>query len=257
MNIARHEVVSETTMGRKYSKSPIIEAVCEFRFEPGEWNGTIFGLVWEEVRIPFPKRQDVQQFDFQVVPMPQGAQQRVFQQPGTKYLREDEKLSMLVGPAVMNVSHLAPYSSWGEFKPLISLAFRAYVTKAEPKSLRRIGLRYINKVELPGEKVELEDYLQFHPFLGPTLPEDHASFIVGVEFPYEQNRDVLRLQLASVPPEKEAHLALMLDLDYFTLVPNSVPLAEDQVSRWLELAHSRVEEVFEACIKDSLRARFG
>ena len=48
---------------------------------------------------------------------------------------------------------------------------------------------------------------------------------------------------------------MLLDLDYYTLAPDSVPI--DSIADWLEVAHGHVEEVFEACIGDKLRTMFG
>jgi len=239
----------------RYANPPIVEAVCEFRFEPGDWDNAMPGLIWEKVKEPFSKRRDVHRLDVRLVPGPNGAEQRVTQEPLLRYLRDDEKVFMQVGPSLLSVHHLGPYSSWEEFKPLIEQGFRAYCGEAMPKGIQRIGLRYINRVEFPGDRIELEEYFEFRPFVGSTLPEDHKSFILGAEFPYEGERDVLRLQVASTVPQREQQVALILDLDYFTAKPNSVPAEE--VGDRLEQAHDRIEEVFEGCIKAPLRSMFG
>jgi uncharacterized protein (TIGR04255 family) len=46
----------------------------------------------------------------------------------------------------------------------------------------------------------------------------------------------------------------MLDIDYFLANPRAVDIS-DALS-WVEEAHGRVEEVFEGCITDRLRAMF-
>lgn len=240
--------------GHRYAHPPIVEAVCEFRFEPGDWDNAIPGLIWERVKVLFPKRRDAVRLEFQSVPGPGGFEQRVIQQPLIQYLQEDEKLFMQVGPSVLTVNRLAPYASWQEFKPLIQQAFEVYSEQASPKATTRIGLRYINRFELPGDKVDLEDILEFRPYMGKELPKDHASFTVGAEFLFEQNRDVLRLQVASTKPLRESRLALILDLDYFSLLPDTSVCAD--IGEWLEVAHRHIEDAFEASITDSLRRTF-
>lgn len=241
-------------MTRKYRKPPIVEAVCEFRFEPGNWDNAMPGLIWEQVRSPFPKRRDAVRFEIQSVPGPGGFEQRVIQEPLTQYLQEDEKLFMQVGSKVLTVNRLAPYASWQEFKPLIQQAFQEYSHQASPKAITRIGLRYINRIELPGDKVDLEDILEFRPHVGDALPKDHASFTVGAEFLFEGKRDVLRLQIASTKPERESRLALILDLDYFSLLPDETVSAD--IAQWLEVAHGHIEDAFEGSITDRLRQSF-
>jgi uncharacterized protein (TIGR04255 family) len=240
---------------RKYANPPIVEAVCEFRFEPGDWDNAIPGLIWEQVKTLFPKRRNVVRLDVQSVPGPSGFQHKVRQESLMQYLQHGDKLFMQVGPDVLTVNHLAPYTSWEEFRPLMLKGFEAYRAQAKPKAITRIGLRYINRFELPGDRVELEDILEFRPHIGDRLPEDHASFIVGAEFLFERKRDVLRLQVASAVPAKQAQLALVLDLDYFTLLPDEAVWTD--IVGWLELAHGHVENAFEGSITDRLRQTFG
>jgi uncharacterized protein (TIGR04255 family) len=241
-------------MGRRYAKSPIVEAVCEFRFEPEEWDNGMPGLIWEQVQEQFPKRRNAVRFEVQSVPGLDGFGQRVTHEPLTQFLQEDGKLFMQVGPNVLMVNHQAPYTTWQQFKPLILQGFEAYGGQAKPKALARIGLRYINRIELPGEKVELESILEFRPYIGQALPKDHASFTVGAEFLFEGNRDVLRLQVASAVPVHESRLALILDLDYFTLLPD--PAVSSDTVQWLEVAHGHIEDAFEGSITENLRRTF-
>ena len=238
----------------RYANPPIVEAVCEFRFEPGNWDNAMPGLIWEQVRDLFPKRRDAVRLEFQSVPGPGGFEQRVIQQPLIQYLQEDEKLFMQVGPTVLTVNRLAPYESWQQFRPLIERAFEVYSQQAVPKAIARIGLRYINRIKLPGDKVDLEGILEFRPHIGDALPKDHASFTVGAEFLFEGDRDVLRLQVASAAPQRESRLALVLDLDYFSILPDATVSGE--IPQWLEVAHRHIEDAFEASITDDLRRTF-
>jgi uncharacterized protein (TIGR04255 family) len=137
---------------------------------------------------------------------------------------------------------------------LIQQGVSAYCEVASPKGVQRIGLRYINRIEILGQRIELEDYLEFRPFVGPNLPQDLGPFIVGIQVPYEDSRDILRLQLANTDVQTPNIIAVMLDLNYFLAQPGQAPL--DNVFEWVEVAHGHVEEAFEACITDRLRAMF-
>jgi uncharacterized protein (TIGR04255 family) len=242
-------------MSRKYRNPPIVEALCEFRFEPGApWDMAIPGLVYERIRDNFPKRRQVKSFEVSVAAGPEGIGQQVLTADRMQFLREDEKALIQVGPNLLAVNHLKPYPTWQEFLTLIRQGFDSYLTAANPKGIQRIGLRYINRIELPGERVELADYFEFRPFVGERLPQDYGPFIVGIQIPFEDSRDVLRLQLASAAPETPDAIAVMLDLDYFLVRAGGV--SQDEVFEWIEIAHSHVEDVFEACITDRLRQMF-
>jgi uncharacterized protein (TIGR04255 family) len=242
-------------MGKKYRNPPIVEALCEFRFEPGvPWDMAIPGLVYEKVRDRFPKRRQVRAVEISVAAGPGGIEQQVVTTDRMQFLREDEKALIQVGPNLLAVNHLKPYPTWQEFLPLIRQGFDAYLEVANPKSIQRVGLRYINRIEIPGQRIQLEDYFEFRPFIGPNLPQDFGPFIVGIQVPYTDSRDMLRLQVANAAAETPDIVAIMLDLDYFLAQPGGV--SKEQVFQWIEVAHSRVEEVFEACITDRLRQMF-
>jgi len=242
-------------MGRKYKNPPVVEALCEFRFDPGSpWDLAIPGLVYEKVQGEFPKRRQAKVFEASISGGPEGIEQQVKTTDRMQFLRHDEKALIQVGPNLLAVNHLKPYPSWQEFLPLIQQGFDAYFAAANPKSIQRIGLRYINRIEIAGERVELADYFEFRPFVGPRLPQDYGPFVVGIQIPFEDSRDLLRLQLESATVETPGTVAVMLDLDYFLAQPGGV--SQDDVFKWTEIAHAHVEEVFEACITDRLRQVF-
>jgi uncharacterized protein (TIGR04255 family) len=247
-------------MGKKYRNPPIVEALCEFQFEPGApWDIAVPGLVYEKVRDRFPKRREVPAVELSIAIGPRGVvpEARTTDQipiQRIQFLRDDEKVVIQVGPNLLAVNHLRPYPTWQEFVPLIQQGFEAYRDAANPKGIRRIRLRYVNRIEIPGERVSLENYFEFRPFVGERLPQDYGAFIVGIQIPFEDSRDVLRLQLASARVETSHTVAVMLDLDYFLAQPGAV--SQDEIFTWIDVAHNHVEEVFEGCITDSLRRMF-
>lgn len=241
-------------MGRCYKNSPIAEALCEFRFEPSvPWDLTIPGLVYEKIRETFPKKRQAKVLETSLSGGRESIQQQVKMTERIQFLRGDEKALVQVGSNLLAVNHLKPYPTWQEFLPLIRQGFNAYLEVATPTVIQRIGLRYINRIEIPGQRIELEDYFEFYPFIAPNLPQDLGSFIVGIVVPYD-SRDSLRLQITTAPIERPNTVAVLLDLDYFLAQPGQVSL--DKVFEWVEVAHTRVEEAFEACITDRLRQIF-
>ncbi len=243
-------------MSKKYRNPPIVEALCEFRFNPSdEWDLTVPGLVYEKIRDNFPKRRQAKAYELNTVIGPEGVEQRTVTTDRMQFLHEDEKALIQVDRHLLAVNRLKPYSGWDEFLPLIRQGSSAYIEEAKPKGIQRIGLRYINRIEIPGQDVRLEDYLEFRPFVGSGLSQGHKSFIVGIQIPYESSKDTLRLQLANVATGTHAaSIAMILDLDYSLAQPDSVSL--DNVFEWMEVAHNHVEEAFEACISERLRQLF-
>lgn len=243
--------------GKKYKKSPIIEAICEFQFEENSpWDLTIPGLVYEKVRRTFPKRRQATRVSLGK----SASAEELGPQFGTtslmQFFRADEKAIIQVGPNLLSINILKPYPSWEKFLPLIKKGFNSYCDVVAPKGIRRIGLRYINQIELPGQNINLEDYLEFRPFVGSKLPQDFVTFLVGVQIPYEESRDILNIQLTSLPRNSisEDRAALIFSLDYVLMKPTEITL--DGAFKWINTAHSRIEEAFEASISQQLRGLF-
>lgn len=253
-------------MQRQYKKPPIKEAVCEFRFQSGDsWDMAVPGLIYAELMNDFPRRlpNAVEGAGIRITSRPGGQpeisyevdeqfKQNITQLQGLRFWREaSEDGLILVAPNKLAVTQFPPYPSWDEYLPIIQQAFDAYCSIAHPKSIERIGLRYINDVAFDVPTVELEDYFEYYPYLGSDLPKDFSALQMRVMIPFNAERDSLRLQISTLPGEK---VVVRLDLDYSLIEPEGVSL--DRVPEWLQEAHDNLEKVFEGCLKDSVRAMF-
>jgi uncharacterized protein (TIGR04255 family) len=241
--------------GRGYTSSPLVEAVAEFRYDLGApWDLAIPGLMYERLRGEFPVRRPVKEFEATVMAGAQGMQQQYAETERLQILRQDEKALVQVSPTVLAVNRLKPYTGWENFRPLIALALNAFHEVAKPKVLRQVGLRYLNHISFHGPVVALKEFLDFYPYVGDSLPQNNTSMIAGVQIPYEEHKHKLLLTLTGPWPINEVDFYVLLDLNYLIQTPN-----EQSVRNTLDLletAHRRIEDVFEGCLTDSLRARF-
>ncbi len=243
-------------MERKYANPPIIEAVCEFRLTGDtQWDPTIPGMVYEIIRNHFPRKERKLVQEMNIAQTGEGVRQEVRTTERAWFLAEDSKSFIQVGPHLLAVNCLKPYLGWAAFKPTIEEGLRALATTLEMRGLERIGLRYVNRIGIPGPTVGLEECFAFRPFLGEGLPQNVSGFIVGCMLPFNEGRDSCTLQLTTGVPEGPESVAFVLDLDYFLAKAQTVPVNE--ALGWVEAAHRRVLEVFEGCITDRLRELFG
>ena len=243
--------------GQRYKNPPITEVICEFQFESeAPWDLAVPGLIYEKVKQSFPKRRQRSIYEVSVETSRQGAQQQLKSINRAQFLVENEKALVEVGQvneSLISIHHFKPYPSWEEYFPLIKIGFDAYKI-VNPIKVRRIGLRYINRIELPFQKVALKDYFNFRPYVGKELPKGIGSFIVGITIPLENYRDQLKLQLNSTTSKNKDIMACILDLDYFSVQSEKISIKT--VLNWVEVAHDHTEEIFEGCITDKLREIF-
>lgn len=240
-------------MGRVYESAPIIEALCEFQFEPGQpWDWTIPGLVYDKVKAEFPKKKQQNIIEMAVraekndiTPSIKGGIARM------QFLRNDKSALVQVGPDLLVVNHLKPYPSWSEFKKIIKKALDIYRTVAIPNGIRRIGLRYINRLDMPFQSVEIEDYLIAVPKVPPSIPQVFPTWLQRVEIPFVDSNGLMVLQSGSVRQESQTNPSFLLDLDFITINPKEVSI--DSAMDWVEMAHTEIEKTFEACITTTMR----
>jgi len=249
-------VKKENQMSRKYKNPPIVEALCEFQFISEQaWDFTIHGLFYEKINKDFPDKQKQMGIGIRLKKEANTIQHEVSQSPERmQFFRKDKTALVQVGPDLLTVNHLKPYPTWKFFKPLILDNLSKYREIAKPKGLKRLGLRYINKIDIPQKSIELSDYFNYYPYIPKVLPQIHGAFTVRTEIPYEENRDQMLLTIGSAISEKPDALSFLLDFDYVMVIPDKVAI--DQVGEWIEKAHAVVEENFEACITDKCRKIF-
>ncbi|GBC78978.1 hypothetical protein HRbin09_00189 [bacterium HR09] len=243
-------------MGRRYVNPPVVEAVCEFRLtEDSPWDMTVPGLVYERLKDEFPHREQRLSQEVELTQGPDGLQQQIRTSERILLFAENRTSFVQVAPRLLAVNSLRPYPSWEGFKPRITKAFESLAQVTEVRGLDRLGLRFINHVEIPGSPRELDKYFQFYPFLGPDLPNDIEGFIAGCQFGFENRRDICKVQLIRAISSSPERLVIFLDIDYFLAKPGGVD--PRYALDWVEEAHSKVEAVFEGCITDRLRELFG
>ena len=177
-----------------------------------------------------------------------------------RLLTGDEKRIVSVGRDVMSVHMLRPYQGatlqepggWEEFRDRISTALDGYWTVAQPASISRIGIRYINKIVIPHRAVRLEDYLRSSLPKISGLPQQIGGFLIRVEYAYSSDaRLVLTQGLTEAPFD---HVAVMLDLD--VIWKGTEPVRQDDAMQKVTELRDLERTAFEALITDQARELF-
>ncbi|HOM16019.1 MAG TPA: TIGR04255 family protein [Thermoguttaceae bacterium] len=240
-------------MGRKYANPPILEAVCEFRLSrKTPWDITVPGLLYEKLQQEFPLREDRVVEEWKIASLRGRKRRKSPREQRAVFFTEEKNVMVALGRRLLAVHVLRSYPGWSVFKPKIAKAWECLTEITEIQGLDTIALSYINKIDLPSAEATLKGYLNFYPFVGDRLPQDIANFMVAVESIYAEGRDrgIIALNSAVNNPR-----SFFLQIDYFLAQADSIP--PTIALRWVEEAHSRVEEIFEGCITEELRKQFG
>ena len=240
-------------MSGQYVNPPIVEALCDFRFIPvEEWDATILGLFFNEIKEQFPNKEQEETFKFSFNPTSVGLEPKVDNlYTKMNFLNEKKNVIVQLLPDQLVVNHIKPYPGWEQFKEIILSNLEKFRKISSIKNLKRIGLRYINQINF-NEPFEFEDYFKFYPQIPENLPQNYSAFKIKTDLGYPNN-EFLRLDLFTKFEKDSKTIPIILDMDYYT----TNPLQLDQVEEWIEAAHQRIEDAFENCLKDRMKEEFG
>lgn len=249
---------------RRYKNPPIEEALCEFRFRPGQdWDLTMPGKLHAEVREAYPGKPRQQNVVEAALQTQAGRPPNVMFREGlakVQLVTEAGTRMVGVGQDVLSVHMLRPYqdsetsetSGWDEFRPRIEAALKAYWGVAEPLGVHRIGVRYINKIVVPQRSVEPGDYFRCAPPDVDGLPGQMSSFVGRVEYAYE---DGVRLVLSHATVDApEGQIAFLLDIDVIWQSAESID--RDEALAKADDLRARERTAFEALLTDESRRLF-
>ncbi|MDQ2884484.1 MAG: TIGR04255 family protein [Chloroflexota bacterium] len=157
-------------MARTYNNPPLIEAVCAFTFKNAQpWDLTIPGLVYEQIRAKFPVKE---QGNIQEMKLERD-ERRIIKQTAIRFLNEDKTALVQIAPNLLTMHRLHSYHSWNDFKKQILENLAIYYEVTKSPDLKRVELRYVNRIEL-SEDAEVEAYF----YLLPQIPGHHPAFCV-------------------------------------------------------------------------------
>ncbi|MEI6605537.1 MAG: TIGR04255 family protein [Verrucomicrobiota bacterium] len=204
----------------KLPHPPIVEAVLDIdcdlppSLQPSTLESAgreVFGDVY-----PIFRKQFIQQAQ---VTMKPESQPEVVASQGLRsfqFAAPDEKQIVQIRLDGFSFNRLAPYGSLDDYLPEISRCWDLFRRIAAPVQIRKISLRYINRITIPtvDGKVKLSDYLK----VSPNLP-DGTGLEFSEFFHQHQAGDpamgiLANIILASLPPQDGA-LPLLLDISVF------------------------------------------
>ena len=166
---------------------------------------------------------------------------------------------IMVFPEGVAAARLAPYYGWEQLRNKAQRAWSEWHRLGNPASIQRIGVRYINRLDLPvnhSTQLELNDYLNFFPKVPRFSRWPLVGFVAQVTVPTDLDKWSVSLTSTIVnPPPLINTVSILLDIDIFR--SEEIPTKEDLLWNCIDLVRPLKNQIFEACITDSSRKLFG
>ena len=243
---------------KNYDHPPITEAVIAINFK-----STIgfddLSSVSKKYQKEYPQSLAVSNVSFTVdvdgeggsVPIPKNT----LNQKGWRLSSGDMTEILVMWPQSFTISQLAPYVGWEKFLDRFIRDWKKFKRSIGQKEIARIGVRYINRIDIPvmGDIVEHEKYLNVFPKLPNSLTPLHAFAVQSALKLPDIGCDLL-INSAATPSPILNHASFMLDLDIFKTV--DLPQSDQGIFNLLNDIRNKKNKVFEECISNRARKLF-
>lgn len=181
-----------------FRNPPIVEAILSFRVHPsaGSPPGTVDSFS-SRIQARFPCWEP-------------GAGQSEGK-PVREYRSADARVRVRVTGRELTVHGFRPYPGWNTLSADAEWVWRAYCEAFKPRHVTRLGLRYINRIEIPLPHERLEDYLHLFPATDWPL----AGYLARMTIPDQRSgaTGLLTIAFESDPGADAVTAPFVLDLE--------------------------------------------
>jgi len=149
---------------------------------------------------------------------------------------------------------LKPYSRWEDFSSEAKELWQRYVDLVHPVSVKRLGLRYINRVELPSDIRDLREICTLFPDVPNGVPQTWMEYFQRFVSPREDGAiAAVSLALDNQPPPRKPSVILDIDVGYH------LPIEKiDNTVFWTRFDALRAwkNEIFDASVTQKAKELF-
>jgi uncharacterized protein (TIGR04255 family) len=150
-------------------------------------------------------------------------------------------------------SHMPPYTEWTTFRKEALAYWDSYIKICGVRDVTRLALRYINRIVINQESIQLKDYFQIYPEMPKGMPDDITGYFMQVHIPQVDmpKESIAILNMALERPETPQTISVLLDFDIFL----SAEYEAHSLLVWdyLDQLRDRKNKIFESCITDQTR----
>jgi uncharacterized protein (TIGR04255 family) len=221
-------------MGNTLSKPPLIEALFEIVFD---LSGLQYDYTVELSKLHAELSKDYP--DIATLPaskLPFGIPDSIVRH---RFVSTDKKKLINLGENVMSVNTIE-YSVFKDFMKQITSVISKHISVSSERKIRRLGLRYINKLEL--HDIEEQNILSYDTKYPEFLKGDNTAFEKLYVFQLNGDKMNYRISKNSQPNHTNS---LILDMDVFrTFEDKPVDYDMEFIKTWVNEAHEHIKESF-------------
>jgi uncharacterized protein (TIGR04255 family) len=245
--------MSSAVRDRHYDRAPIREAIIDIQIEPSA-SVTVANFASAQITPP-------QGYEDRKLLMMGEVQSHLKEGQLTATAKQDEMGYVFIGGQGKHVaqfrvngftfSRLAPYQTWKQLREEAKLLWKSFRQIVGPLPVVRVGLRYLNQLDIPTPLRDFRDFVRSYPEVSSDLTQEINQFFMQVQIPQADIGAMLILNEFLVPPTGPNVVSLVLDIDVFKQGLGFE--SDDDVWNTLETLRLRKNLIFEGCITNNTR----
>lgn len=240
-------------MSKHLPNAPIREALIDIRTQlPTEFEVGTFLDAYAEFENEYPTKKDKIGIAYHIGPDVELAKQEK-EIEGFLFHSKDGRIVQFRKNG-FTFNKLKPYSSWEDIYPEAMHYWSLYCQIASPITVTRLAVRNINDIELPGDNLELEEYIKVPPRLPPDLYFNITGFMsrIGVQQAESEINGWITLSTEKSAKPEYAHF--VLDIDAYKEV--DLNRDSEQIEEILNSLRRFKNDLFFGLITETLKSRF-
>lgn len=240
-------------MGEKLVNSPLVEALCEFKFLPEEeWDWTIPGRLYSEIKNEFSESGDTGAVSMKIN---EGPPQIIKGPDRVQLKRPDGTAIVQIGASSLIINFIPPYAGWEIFREKTFEIFGKYIKLFGMPTLEQVGLRYINRIAVPkqDENFSIGNLITLDPPLKGVLDKSLVGFNQRYEILQDSPTGILVHQTSLKVVNTEP--SIFIDLDFVSREKQNLSDVSS-IETWLNQAHTQIYDAFKASLPPEVYERF-
>jgi uncharacterized protein (TIGR04255 family) len=243
---------------RHYPQAPVTEAIIDLRVGPSTLaDEERCRQVCEAIARDYPQREQLIEtgLRFEFRPAIEPSTSTLRELAGYRATSGDAKQILQARRQGFTFSRLAPYDRWEVFRDEARRLWNIYRRITTADQVTRVAIRTINRIDIPGDSVDLQAYFRTAPQLSTDLPQQLDSFFLRLQLPFPGLPGHAIINQTIVPPARPGVVSVVLDIDLFRV--DNLPAGDVELWEIFESLHTTKNDIFEACITDVTRSLFG
>ena len=211
-------------------KAPIVEGLVDIQVKQRpDWSVEQLDRLIKKLKDSYPEVKALQQFQAELkFEQGKASSQAVESQPGGYRLEKKfPPFVILARREGFVLSRLNPYDTWDNLVAEARPLWKEYCDVCKPEAITRVATRYINRIELPFDGLDFDDYLTTAPKVPHGLPQTLGHFFSRIVVPdRDSGASIAISQVLEAVNPTTGKVAILIDIDVYKELDLSIDSEE-------------------------------